>query len=312
MRNLNGLKLISILALASGIANADLILDGASVIPTNDTNTVTVDPANGDIYIDTFSQDYTVTSGGTTPPPPGSVTINSFTVSPTSMLEGEQVTLSWTTSDADSCTGTATGDVGGWNGAAVARNFNGLNITIATAGAYTFTLQCAGNNGPVTRNRSVIVNEPAGPTPANCTTPPLVGGSTLWRTFWHVDFPGPSYDNELLRLARGGYWALEFNTGDIVDHGGVLSVANTSSNGTRLGAISACPGDFDVEPECTHSWGSSGGIGWATDGQAGYCRLLPDTTYYMNFTFTDGFDTNTDTCQPTEACNATLQHINLN
>ena len=299
----------------SGIANADLILDSASVIDTNDIDTVTIDPVTGDVYIDTFSQGYTVTSGGTTPPPAGSVTIDSFTRTPSSMEEGSIVTLSWSTSNATGCTGTATGNLGGWNGSAVARSFNGLRVPIATEGTYSFTLSCSGTNGPVSASRTVTVTAPAAPPPpgpANCDTTPLTGGSTNWDSFWHVAFPMPGYDNERLKIPRTGYWAVAFNTGDVVDHGGILSVANTSSNGTRLGAISACPGDFDVAPECTHSWGSGGGIGWATDGFNNYCQLLPNTVYYMNFTFTNGFSPTSSTCLLTENCTATLQHINLN
>jgi len=312
MRNLNGLKLIGMLVLASSLANADLILDGGAVIDTNDINAMSIDPANGDIYIDTFSQDYTVTTSGTTPPPDGSVVINSFTVSPTSILEGDVVIMSWSSTDATACTGTATGNLGGWDGSAVARSFNGQRVVIDTAGTYTFTLSCTGTNGPVSRSRSVLVSEPTTQPPTTCDAAPLQGGITQWRDFWSIDFPGPTYDNERLAITRGGYWALEFDTGDIQDHGGIISVANTSTNGVRLGAISACPGDFDVAPECTHSWGSSGGIGWATDGHPGYCQLEPGTTYYMNFTFTDGFDQSTDRCLSSDRCIATLQHINLN
>jgi hypothetical protein len=312
MRYLNGLKLVGMLILISGLANADLILDGVSVIDTGDVETVTIDPVTGDMYIDTLSQGYTVT-GGATPPPPGSVAIISFTALPSSILEGEFVSLSWSSENATACTGQATGNIGGWDGSAVSPNFSGERVTINIEGTYTFTLRCEGNNGPVVRSRTVVVSKPAGPVPETCdSTPPLSGVVTLWRTFWHIDFPYPGYDNERMLLPRNGYGAIEFNTGDISDHGGIISVANTSSNGTRLGSISACPGEFDVEPECRHSWGSSGGIGWATDGQPGYCQLQPDTTYYMNFTFTNGVDPNSSTCLPSETCYATLQHINLN
>lgn len=312
MRNLNGLKLIALLILISGLANADLILDGVSVIDTSDVDTVSVDLVSGDLYIDTFSQDYTVT-GGTTTQPPGSVAITKFTVSPSSILEGEFVSLSWSSTDATGCTGQATSNIGGWNGSAVARSFSGERITINTEGTYTFTLTCAGTNGPVKRSRSAVVSKPAAPIPTSCnSSPPLSGAIKEWAKAWFISFPLPGYDIERMRIPRSGYLALKFDTGDIVDHGGVLSVANTSTNGTRLGSISACPGDFDVEPECTHSWGSSGGVGWATDGQAGYCRLLPNTTYYLNITFTNGKDPASDTCLPSEPCDATMQHINLN
>jgi len=146
---------------------------------------------------------------------------------------------------------------------------------------------------------------------ADCVPGPLSGEVTAWLDFWQVAFPGPGYKNEPLHILDAGYHALEFNTGSVVDHGGVITVANTGSNGTRLASISECLGDFNVPPECTHSWGSSGGIGWATDGEPGYCQLAPNTTYYLNFTFTDGLDGATTTCLPSETCVTTVQALNL-
>ncbi len=147
---------------------------------------------------------------------------------------------------------------------------------------------------------------------AGCVPGPLSGEVTGWLAFWQVDFPGPGYGNEYLHILRTGYHALEFNTGDVVDHGGVLTITTAGTNGTRLGSISQCLGDFNVLPECTHSWGSSGGIGWATDGEPGYCQLEPNTTYYLNITFTDGLDGATSTCLPTENCGTNVQVNNLN
>ncbi len=305
---LNGIKWICLLVFISGMANADLILDNAIVI--TDITGITVSPTTGNITISTASQNYTVTQGD--PPAPNSVVINSFTASPTAITEGQSTTLAWTTSNATSCT--ASGGSGGWAGSAITLPSSSKTVSIASAGSYTFTLACAGTNGPVSKSllvtvTTVVVNPP--PQPGNCSNPALAGDIILWKALWGVDFPEPGYDTKTLPINRTGYSAVQFESGNIDDHGAIISLANTFTNGRRLGSISSCPGDFDVADECTHSWGSNGGIGWATDGSPGYCQMLPNTTYYMNFTFTDGFDPSTSRCNPGDNCIATIQHINL-
>jgi len=315
MQNLKGLKWACLLTVISGMANADLVLDNKVVI--TDINGISVSPSSGDVFITTSSKNYSVTSGGTTPPPANSVTIRGFAASPSSITVGQSTSISWSTLNATSCT--ATGGTGGWAGSAISPLSSGAkSIAISASGSYTFGLTCNGTNGPVKGTALVTVTSGTTPppVPSSCKTPRLKGSVVLWKDVWKIDFPGPSYDNERVSIPRTGYTALKFNTGNVVDHGGITSVANTFTNGRRLGAISECPGDFDVSKACTKIWGSGGGIGWATDGfkptgTYAYCQLKANTTYYMNFTFTDGFDPASTTCLLGENCIASLQHINL-
>jgi hypothetical protein len=139
----------------------------------------------------------------------------------------------------------------------------------------------------------------------------LIGETFPWTSFWDASFPGPVYGDEYGVVFRSGYLAVEFNTGDVVDHGLLVTVGTTLTSGTRLGSVSECAGDFDVEPECQHSWGIGGGITWATDGTPGACQLKPNTTYYFNVTFTDGVDLHSTTCDKSP-CWARFQHVNRN
>ena len=125
-----------------------------------------------------------------------------------------------------------------------------------------------------------------------------------------VDFPGPVSDNKFLTIPRSGFFALEFNTGNIVDDGKMTTIETTVTDGIRLGSFSKCPGDFDVPAECQHTWGIGGGVRWATNGRADACQLELDTTYYFNVTFTDGSTPSSTTCDKSP-CYTNMQYINV-
>lgn len=307
MSKLNGIRLLFIsLASISSIAAADMILNGVNSIPTTDITGIQVNHVNGNIMITTSSA-YTVTKDDSGPVDANAVSITSFSATPSTITEGESTTISWSTQNADSC--------------AVSDNVDQLNgpvdvsgsavLTIAKAGAYSPTLTCQGVSGPVSRTLTVTINAPA-PTPdptTNCTASTLSGVTKTWHSFWGVSYPGPGYSNKNATIARSGYMALKFDTGNIVDNGLLVTVGNTITSGVRFGAISECPGDFKVARECDHVWGLGGGISWATNGKTGACQLKPNTTYYFNVTFTDGFDSTSSTCK-SSSCVATLQHVN--
>jgi hypothetical protein len=70
-----------------------------------------------------------------------SVQINTFTASPNVIDEGQSTMLSWSVSNADSCTASE-GD-GGWAGSAISLPSGSLAITLTTAGTVNFTLTCS-------------------------------------------------------------------------------------------------------------------------------------------------------------------------
>lgn len=230
------------------------------------------------------------------------VAITSFSASPTEIDEGGSTTLSWTTQNASSCT--PSGGTGGWSALNIGLPSGSATITIATAGNYTFTLTCSdASGGQDSVSTLVIANtEPFGV----CDTQPLSGTIIPWKSFWLVDFPEPGYDSRFATVPRFGYLALEFNTGNIIKDGKITTVETTVTDGVRLGSISQCPGDFNVVPECDFVWGIGGGLRWATNGDAG-CQLAPNTTYYFNVTYTDGFDPTKSSCG-SSPCITTIQH----
>lgn len=234
---------------------------------------------------------------------PAGVSITNLSASPTTVFAGESTTLSWSTQNAASCT--ATGGAGGWDALSIGVPTGTATLTIPEEGAYSFVLTCQdAAGGEAVASASVVVNA----APLVCPTPTLAGNTMTWNDFWLQEFPNPRYDNRYATINRTGYFAIEFNTGNVIGNGKIFTVETTVTDGVRLGAISECPGVFDVAPECTYIWGIGGGLPWATDGYAGACQLEPNTTYYFNVTYTNGVSGATTTCN-SSPCITTIQHV---
>ena len=94
-----------------------------------------------------------------TPPiTPINPSIASFNSSSTSILEGESITLNWSSTDANSCS--ASGD---WSGTKLANGSETLQL--ASVKTYTFTLTCSGASGTTNAVSSVSVEVNAIPNP---------------------------------------------------------------------------------------------------------------------------------------------------
>lgn len=251
--------------------------------------------------------DTTETGFNLTVTAPGAIDITSFTASPNTINEGGTTTLSWATKNAVSCT--PSGGTDGWSSVDIAASglANGSTvITATTSGSYTFTLSCLDASGAAdVRNASVTVNAVVG----SCETPGLSGKVVDWAGVWGYSFPGPVYKTKDITVTRYGYYAMKFNTGNVIDEGKLLAIENSVTNGIILGAISECPGDFDVEPACDYAWGLGGDIEWSTNNKFRTCKLQDNTDYYFNITFTDGNDPTETTCDRVP-CIATMEHRN--
>jgi len=293
MKYLKGVKWFLVaISFSTTVAASNLVIDNQP-IPGNDILSITISPSTGDIFVST-STGYTVTPGNGEPLPPGEVAITSLSATPTVIDEGQSTQINWATQNAASCV--ATGGAGSWP-AASASLTGSKGIAITAAGSYTFVLSCTGDSGTVQHQVSVTVNEPVVVPGSSCSTPPLAGRKVDWATFWNgTAFPNPIYNNEYPEIPRRGYLAIEFNTGNFMDTGQMLTIETTTSSGRRLGSISQCPGDFDVADECRQIWGVGGAILWSTEGYPDSCTLQPNTTYYFNVTFTDGVNPASTDC----------------
>ncbi len=83
------------------------------------------------------------------------VTIFSFTASPDAIEEGEFTTLSWTVSNATSCTALA--GTSEWRALTPAKEGGSADISIAVEGSYSFTLSCTDGTNTVSVNTGVTV-----------------------------------------------------------------------------------------------------------------------------------------------------------
>ena len=228
----------------------------------------------------------------------GRAVITKFDVSPATVDRGadQTLTLDWESSDAEFCWGEPDPPWVDSDDTQLATTGT-QNITVYNFSApITFTLHCTGYRGEeTTKTFEVAVNEP----PARDCTRTLSAGSELrWDQVFRLDWPGPKSEQVTVRVPRTSYVSLEFNTRQVNDTGKLINIEAAGTEGSRLGALSRCPGDFDVEPECkylTHTYAGAG-ILWATTGAAGYCQLEKDTTYYWNTTFTDGVNPSSTEC----------------
>ncbi len=96
-------------------------------------------------------------------PTPTPAPTSTFSANPTSIISGQSSTLSWSSTNANSCTAS-----GGWSGAKATSGTQSISPTIST----TYTLACTGGGGTVTKNTTVSVSAP---TPTPTPTPPPSG-----------------------------------------------------------------------------------------------------------------------------------------
>ena len=139
--------------------------------------------------------------------------------------------------------------------------------------------------------------EPKPPVPQTCGTPSLTAATNReWTQVFRDAWPQPVSAQKRLYIPTRGYYSVSFNTGNVSDAGFFTNIEASGTIGYRLGAVSECPGDFNVQDECQYKWGGNGGIFWSTNDRAGYCQLKANTTYYWNLTFTDGINPDSSRC----------------
>ena len=98
-------------------------------------------------------------SGGSAPPPPPApaptVTIAS---SPNSVIQGQKVTLTWSSTNATSCTASANPSESDWSGTRATSGSQA--VTPASTGTVSYTLMCSGAGGNSSSAASVTVSPP--------------------------------------------------------------------------------------------------------------------------------------------------------
>ena len=295
------------------------------------TGLVTVSPASGDVIVDPIANNGTA-GDGWCPSGGGTGVIPTFTTpfsaSPDSLASGGgQVTLTWAASNASNCTASSNPAVAGWSGTVAATGPTAVNLT--TSGTYTFSLFCTGTGGNTATFSDQVTVQTGGGTPAACTGRPAPTGLTRGvefvnsGVFYHnsnKDLPAGgaislqthdpvlsqfgTTENAYIPIYQNQYVAMEFNSSSVPTGSiGTFEWEQPSQNGAPITVmISPCPGDFQwvVDGNCkTGNAIGYGAINWhVTSGaaQAGTCKLLPNTTYYVNAAFVNPTAFTTSSC----------------
>src|SRR5262249_4362784 len=112
---------------------------------------------------------------GTQPPPTPPAPTVSLSAAPTAVSAGGTTQLTWSSTNASTCTAT-----GAWSGTKATSGNQTINSISVTS---TFDLSCTGTGGTTTRSATVSVNAPPPPAPtvslSAAPTTVAVGGSTL-------------------------------------------------------------------------------------------------------------------------------------
>lgn len=266
-----------------GVYPFTLTCTGSTGDPPTDTKTINVDVS--------------------VPPP---VQILSFNATPDTIEQGESTTLSWTLQDAVSCT--TSGGTAQWQALSISSLNSSVQITdLDSEGIFQFALNCDGFAGDsAAAVTSVNVEN------LTCQTPTLDAGNNVsWLSFWGYDFPDSNATAISQAINTGHYLSVQFDTGNIVNNGRFIINDGPGTLATRLATVSRCIGRFEAVSECTHTGAGSATdqnrIDWATDGKTGACALEPNTTYFLNVTFTNGVNSDTDSCT-TDDCLVSVEH----
>ncbi|TSC69223.1 MAG: Uncharacterized protein G01um101456_290 [Parcubacteria group bacterium Gr01-1014_56] len=106
-----------------------------------------------------------VSSGSPVPPPPTSAPTVTLSVSPVSITAGQSSSLTWSSTNATSCTAS-----NGWTGAKATSGTQSVSPTANT----TYTMTCTGAGGSANQSTTVTVTStapPPPPTTSGCSTP---------------------------------------------------------------------------------------------------------------------------------------------
>jgi hypothetical protein len=169
--------------------------------------------------------------------------ITAFSVSPTSMSSGQAASLSWSTSNATSCTGSGDTGTGVWNGAVGTASSGFSTGVLTTPASYSYTLTCTGPGGTSTPS-TVIVNVSNAP-PSAAVVSQFTASPTTLSTGQATTLAWSS-TNATSCTASGGSGADLWS-----------GAMPTSSTGFSTGAI-ANTGTFTYTLTCTGPGGSAG------------------------------------------------------
>lgn len=294
---------------AQAVAQSQSIILNTSPTPTEiellDGTDVNLDPISGDLSATPLDP---AACSATTDCSDVQVSVTNFTVSPTTVTQGQSVNVNWNGRGAWECA--ASGLPGTtWDGLKLPSGSQAVSTAaLAPNTTYDVTLDCS--NGPVTDTAivSLTVNEGSGGggVPQFCIdqgrVPPaglirdtqiLDGSATTtetWSQLFGQNFPqGNGRD---MSIQNGRYAQLDFTTDGLstgVSGRLTFDVLQTFvPSGQKIVTLSQCPGDFtDLNDTNCKRFVGQGSLRWAINSGGGFdCVLSPNTAYYLNILYT--------------------------
>jgi len=273
-----------------------------TVIGTSGSEDVTFSPAGVyNLKIDCFGANGSTDTEYATAKV-GAATITSFTVSPNTADTGSDVTLTFSWNSVN----TSGGCFSNWTAENLpSSGSDTISVTDIQPGKQ-YILECLNLFDQDEATVAVTVTDPV----ATCDVGLSSSKVRNWNTIFGAIWPAPVSRETRVSIPEFGYYAARFETGDVVDTGAVSTFEASGTAGSRILSISEIAGCFDVPRECKAE-GRTTGIGWNTTGSGGGCQLKPNTTYYWNVTFTNGYSPSSSTCAGT-FCETYLWVINSN
>ncbi len=197
-------------------------------------------------------------------------------------------TVTWSTTDINACTASASPSVSGWSGAKATNGTQTLTITQST----TVSMTCDG----ITRNVSVTYDDNTNP---NCSSNVYPQGLSLGQATYieindNQQFGESTNTSFLLNMNTSQFFALSGFQYDAIDSRRRIVIADAPTNFRLMGqgtmSISECPGDFTNTAKCVIPISRSGANRTVristrlTDiGDPLYCVVDPNETYFVNF-----------------------------
>jgi hypothetical protein len=225
----------------------------------------------------------------------GSAKMTSFTVTPGTAVRDTNVTLTldWSSENTSvlGCMGSSNWPDSSTLAASGTQVIDVENIQSDTE----LTLTCFSEFDEDSSTVVMDVTDPLEDCKVTLTQDTIEDWGVLFGTRW----PGPESEQKYREIPRFGYFAVKFETGDVVDNGFLTNIESAGTSGYRYGSVSSCAGNFNVADACQHEWSAdTGGIFWDTSPKAPStkCKLEPNSTYYWNMTFTDGIDPQSSRC----------------
>lgn len=276
--------LLAVALFDCGLTAQTVTLDNVAPIALTGSSTVSavsIEPSTGNVIVRSAIGNFNQCTGITAVP-----TITAFTASPSSVAPGGNITLSWTSSNATSCTPSQGGGTQWPNLGTLSTSGSQPLTAPQTLGPIFLQLTCT--NGSTNDMRTVQVT--VEPQTSNC--PPIFASGTVQEFNESIGI-WPAHNDKIRQfVGNNQYFSLRFTaTANPLDRGTINTTGFPGDgDGNGVVSISTGPGCFNasiLSSRCVSNPVPWPGVSW-TNGQSAFvCTLTPGRSYHVNMYFPD-------------------------